>query len=124
MNIRFDHCNINVIDLERSIKFYKEALGLEPVGEIHRPTYDIVYLGYADQQFRLELTHLHDHPQPYELGENESHIAFRAGEGEYDKLHDLHSRMGCICFENPEVGIYFIEDPDGYWLEIIPTRMK
>jgi lactoylglutathione lyase len=30
--------------------------------------------------------------------------------------------MGCICFENPSMGIYFLEDPDGYWIEIIPTR--
>ena len=33
-----------------------------------------------------------------------------------------HEEMGCICFENPEMGIYFITDPDGYWLEIVPVR--
>jgi len=32
--------------------------------------------------------------------------------------------MGCICFENHGMGIYFIEDPDGYWIEIIPDRTK
>ena len=30
--------------------------------------------------------------------------------------------MGCICFENPAMGIYFVTDPDGYWIEIIPAR--
>ena len=30
--------------------------------------------------------------------------------------------MGCICFENPAMGIYFIEDPDGYWVEILPAE--
>lgn len=30
--------------------------------------------------------------------------------------------MGCICFENPAMGIYFIADPDGYWLEIVPRK--
>ena len=30
--------------------------------------------------------------------------------------------MGCICFENPAMGIYFISDPDGYWVEIIPAK--
>jgi lactoylglutathione lyase len=30
--------------------------------------------------------------------------------------------MGCVCYENPAMGIYFIEDPDGYWIEIIPKR--
>ena len=37
-----------------------------------------------------------------------------------DAAHELHKKMGCICFENPAMGIYFINDPDGYWIEIIP----
>ena len=36
--------------------------------------------------------------------------------------HELHTQMNCICYENPKMGIYFIADPDGYWLEIVPTR--
>ena len=36
--------------------------------------------------------------------------------------HKLHEEMGCICYENPAMGIYFIEDPDGYWLEIVPEK--
>ena len=40
----------------------------------------------------------------------------------YEKAHKLHKEMGCICFENPAMGIYFITDPDGYWLEILPRR--
>lgn len=34
-----------------------------------------------------------------------------------------HQQMGCICFENQAMGIYFISDPDGYWVEVIPTKM-
>ena len=30
--------------------------------------------------------------------------------------------MGCIAFENPTMGIYFVTDPDGYWIEIVPKR--
>lgn len=30
--------------------------------------------------------------------------------------------MGCIAFENHDMGIYFITDPDGYWLEILPEK--
>ena len=41
---------------------------------------------------------------------------------DYDAAHKLHEEMGCICFENPEMGIYFITDPDGYWLEIISSK--
>jgi len=41
---------------------------------------------------------------------------------DFEAAHKKHEEMGCICFENPKMGIYFIEDPDGYWLEVIPTR--
>ena len=44
------------------------------------------------------------------------------GTDDYEALHKKHQEMGCICYENPGMGIYFIEDPDGYWLEIVPTR--
>ena len=70
--------------------------------------------------FQIELTWLKDHPQPYELGENESHIAFATDD--FEAAHRLHEEMGCICFENKEMGIYFIHDPDDYWLEVVPHR--
>lgn len=116
----FDHVNFNVTDLERSIKFYKEALGLEKVREINHPDGDfkIVFLGLPGEYFRLELTWLRDHPQAYELGENESHLAMRL-EGDYDAIREYHRQMGCICYENEEMGLYFIHDPDDYWIEIL-----
>ena len=68
----------------------------------------------------VELTWLRDHPQAYDIGEEEFHLAFRVDD--FAAAHALHSEMGCICFENDAMGIYFIQDPDGYWLEIVPTR--
>jgi len=119
----FNHVNINVTDLDRSMKFYKEALGLEKTGEINHPegAFKIVYLSRPGEQFRLELTLLRDHPQPYELGENESHLAMTV-EGDYDEIREYHRQMGCICFENHEMGLYFINDPDDYWIEILKTK--
>lgn len=116
----FDHVNFNVTDLERSMKFYKDALGLEKVREVNHPDgkFKIVFLSTPDQYFRLELTWLRDHPQPYELGENESHLAVRI-EGDYDEIREYHRQMGCICYENEEMGLYFIHDPDDYWIEIL-----
>ena len=70
--------------------------------------------------FRLELTWLRDHTEPYDLGEQEYHLAFVADD--FEAAHKKHSEMGVICFENPSMGIYFLEDPDGYWIEIIPPR--
>ena len=51
---------------------------------------------------------------------NKVHLAFCTGE--FDALHAKHEKMGCICYENPAMGIYFITDPDGYWLEIVPSK--
>ena len=68
----------------------------------------------------LLYTSLRDHPEPYDLGEGEFHIAFRTSA--FESAYALHSEMGCICFENKEMGLYFISDPDGYWIEILPER--
>ena len=118
----FSHFNFNVLDLEKSISFYKEALGLTPVDvkEAGDGSFRLVYLGDSMTDFRLELTWLRDRIEPYNLGECEFHLAFDTDE--YEKLHAHHKDMGCICFENPEMGIYFISDPDGYWIEIVPKK--
>ena len=119
---RFNHFNFNVLDMERSVKFYDETLGLKPVREKNAAdgSYKILFLGDGVSDFRLELTWLHDHTEPYDLGEQEYHLAFVADD--FEAAHKKHSEMGVICFENPSMGIYFLEDPDGYWIEIIPPR--
>lgn len=120
----FDHFNINVSNLERSIDFYEKALNLRKVGEIKHPDGEFIinYLEAPVGNFRLELTWLRDHDHSYELGENESHLAVRLDEEDYDKVHQYHKDLGCICFENPSMGIYFIHDPDDYWIEILREK--
>lgn len=119
----FDHVNFNVTDLERSIEFYRAALGLEKTGEINHPDglFKIVYLSREGEDFRLELTWLRDHEGNYDLGENESHLAMRV-EGDYEAIREYHRQMGCICYENEEMGLYFIHDPDDYWIEILKMK--
>lgn len=122
MNFQMCHENYNVSNLEASLEFYANALGLH---EKRRKTGDgfiIVYVGNETTDFELELTWLADHPQVYDLGECEFHLAFRTED--FEAAHALHEKMGCICFENPAMGIYFITDPDGYWLEIVPDRKE
>lgn len=120
--IRFNHFNFNVLDLQKSLNFYREALGLSPVREKNAEdgSFRLVYLGDGESDFSLELTWLRDRTQPYDLGELEYHLAFVTDR--FGELHERHERMGCICFENPGMGIYFIHDPDGYWIEIVPER--
>ena len=119
---RFTHFNFNVLDLERSLAFYREALGLVPVREKEASdgSFKLVYLGDGVSDFTLELTWLRDRSEPYDLGDEEFHLAFHTDD--FDAAHEKHAAMGCICFENPSMGIYFIEDPDGYWIEIIPRK--
>jgi lactoylglutathione lyase len=119
---RFNHFNFNVLDLERSLKFYDEALGLKPVREKSAAdgSFKLVFLGDGATAFQLELTWMAGRTEPYDLGEQEFHLAFDTED--MDAAHAKHAAMGCICFENPGMGIYFIQDPDGYWIEIIPKK--
>lgn len=122
MQFSFYHYNYNVFNLDKSIAFYKEALGLKEVRrkEASDGSFTLVYLGDGVTDFTLELTWLRDWEKPYNLGDNEVHLAFRVDD--YNVAYQKHKEMGCICYENPGMGIYFISDPDGYWLEICPTR--
>ena len=119
----FAHNNFNVLDLDKSLAFYKEALDLKELRRVTAPdgSFILVYLGdAAGSPYSLELTWLRDWDRPYNLGDNEFHLAFKVDD--FEAAHKLHEEMGCICFENEAMGIYFITDPDGYWLEIIPNR--
>ena len=120
--LRFYLFKFNVLDLERSLEFYRRALELEPVKEKTAAdgSFKLVFLGDGETGFTLELTWLRDRTQPYDLGEQEFHLAFLTDR--YDELYARHKQMGCVCFENPAMGIYFIEDPDGYWIEIVPAK--
>ena len=121
MKFSFAHNNINVKDLDKSLSFYKGALGLEEVDHIDGEdgSFKIVYLGDGTNPHRLELTLLRDWDRPYNLGDNEFHVAFYVDD--YEGALVKHKAMNCVAYENEAMGIYFIADPDGYWTEIIPA---
>ena len=121
MKFRFCHNNINVLNLEKSLEFYKEALGLVEVRRKNAEdgSFILVYLGDGVGSHTLELTWLRDWDRPYNLGDNEFHLALRVDD--FDGAYKLHKEMGCICYENKNMGIYFIADPDNYWIEILPS---
>ena len=124
MKFTFYHNNFNVLDLEKSVKFYQETLGLEVVREYEAEdgSFKLVFLGDGVGTHTLELTWLKEWDRPYNLGDNEMHLAFKVDdfEGAYEK----HKAMDCICYENKKMGLYFINDPDGYWIEIVPVHKK
>ena len=122
MKFLLAHTNINVLDLDKSLAFYQKALGMEVVRR-HKSaddSFELVFISDNASTHLLELTWLRDKNAPYELGDNETHIAFTVDD--FDAAYALHGEMGCICYENKAMGVYFIEDPDGYWLEIVPAK--
>ena len=120
MNFKMIHENYNVRSLQESMELYEKALGLTQHRrkEAEDGSFILVYLSNEQSDFELELTWVRDMDRPYNLGDCEFHLAFETDD--YDASHRLHEEMGCICYENPDMGIYFIKDPDGYWLEIVP----
>lgn len=122
MTFKMTHQNFNVFDMERSLKFYEEALGLTVQRRrlANDGSYEICFLGNEDNDFQLELTWMKEYDRPYDLGDCEFHLGFVTDD--FEAAHKKHEEMGCIVFENHNMGIYFITDPDGYWLEIVPPR--
>ncbi len=122
MRFVFAHNNINVLDLDQSLAFYKRALNLSEERRYEAPdgSFILIFLSDGETSHRLELTWLKGRREPYNLGDNEFHLAFKVDD--FAAAHALHEEMGCICFENKAMGIYFINDPDDYWLEIVPAK--
>ena len=119
MKAKFLHNNLNVFDSDKSIAFYKRALGLTEIRRKTAPdgSFILAFLGDGQTEHQLELTWLRDRKEPYNLGDNEIHIAFSVPDKA--EAYALHKEMGCICYENHDMDLYFIADPDGYWLEIL-----
>jgi lactoylglutathione lyase len=115
---KIEHANINVMDLEKSIEFYKKAFDMK-VERMHLPedgSFKLAFLKAPCGDFVLELTWLREVQEAYDLGSNESHLCFAADDFEKSRLR--HKEMECICYENQDMGVYFVVDPDGYWMEV------
>ena len=124
LDFRIDHVNINVADMDKSLAFYDKALGLKLTRKVTAQdgSFALAFISDEKSSFCIELTWLKDKKGAYELGDNETHIALCPSD--YDAAYKLHTQMGVVCYENKSMGLYFIEDPDGYWLEIFPERNK
>lgn len=122
MKFNFYHTSIAVLDLDKSIQFYQEALGFTEVRRIAADdgSYIFVFLNCEGSNAQLELAWYKDRKIPWNLGDTDTHLGFRADDFEAAKEH--HEKMNCICSVNEKLGVYFIKDPDGYKVEIVPTR--
>ncbi len=122
MKFKFCHNNFNVLNLEKSLEFYEKALGLNETKRkvAEDGSFILVFLGDGETTHNVELTWLRDWDRSYNLGDNEFHLALRVDD--FEGAYNLHKEMGCICYENKAMGIYFIADPDNYWIEILPAN--
>lgn len=118
------HRCLHVLDLEKSIAFYEKALGMTEIRRMgpEDGSWTNVFMGNATSGFQLELTWNRGRTEPYDNGGRDSHLAFTVDD--YEAARALHEEMGCICHVNEAMGLYFIEDPDGCWLEILPNKAE
>lgn len=121
MAFSFTHVNFNVLDLSRSMEFYARAFDFREKRRLEASGFTLVYLTDGASDFELEMTYLHERKEPYNLGEKEFHLALYTDD--YAAARAKHADMDIICYENAEMGIYFVEDPDGYWIEVLPKNM-
>jgi lactoylglutathione lyase len=122
MKAKMIHENLHVLDLDASLAFYRDALGLEKVRHVgpEDGSWSLSYLANDTTDFELELTWNNGRVEPYNNGSDDTHLAFEVDD--FEAAHALHEQMGCIVYENLDMGIYFIADPDGCWLEILPSK--
>lgn len=118
MKFNMYHGCIAVMNLDKTIEFYNKALGLKVIKRIDdKGHFRLAYLGTEGCQCQLEVIENTGKTEPYDLGDNEIHMGFMTDD--YDKSIKLHKEMGCFHHENSKYKLYFIEDPDGYMMEIL-----
>ena len=115
---KFDHNNLHVFDLQRSLKFYEEVLDLVEITRLETPSFIFVYLGdkyHSDHA--LELQWVRNRREPYKTGDGNVHLAFSSEN--FREAYERHKKMGCVYQEYTRYGIYWLRDPDGYLIEIL-----
>lgn len=127
MQYKFLHTCIRVLDLEKSVDFYKNTFGFK---ETERKDHSdeeegfiLVYMTNHEGNFELELTYNCDQKEPYDLGNGYSHLALTVDDLEASR--ERHIEMGYECTDlyglpgDEKPRFYFITDPDGYDIEIL-----
>lgn len=122
------HTMIRVSDLERSVKFYRDALELEIKDQYVFDGFSLTYLANKETGFELELTHNHDQSEPYDLGNGYGHLAVSVSdiESAHQRIKNLGIEAGDIkAFDHQQKHLatfFFITDPDGYKIEFLQRQ--
>ncbi len=127
--MRLLHTMLRVGDLDRSIEFYRNVLGMKLLRRKDYPDgkFTLAFVGYGDESANtvIELTYNWD-TDSYDLGEGYGHIAIEV-DNVYEAVDELRNRGGKVIREAGPMNagttiIAFIEDPDGYPIELIGRK--
>jgi lactoylglutathione lyase len=120
------HTMVRVLDLERSLRFYRDAFGLEEVHRLDFPTFALAYLRNGENDFEVELTVNKERKEPYAHGDGYGHIAVCV-----DDVASERERLGRLGFAPADIKefkdgagtlvarYFFVQDPDGYKIEVL-----
>lgn len=121
------HMMVRVLDEARSVTFYKTAFGLDIADRAEFDDFILIYLANDEAPFEVELTVNKGRTQAYDLGDGYGHIAFSVDDlkSERERLVTAGLSPGDIktmTHEGAAFGkFFFIEDPDGYKIEVLET---
>lgn len=125
---RMIHSMIRVLDEARSVAFYRSAFALEVASRFDFETFTLVYLRNAETEFELELTVNKGRTEPYGLGDGYGHLALSVDdlEAEHRRFQEIGLVPGLVKgFALPgggEARFFFIDDPDGYKIEVLQRQ--
>ncbi|MDR0403428.1 MAG: VOC family protein [Treponema sp.] len=120
MFFRQEFSCLYVSDMAKSLDFYEKALNLKVLRRKDAADREIAFIGNEESSHQTELVHMNGRTAPYDHGENSVYFAFRTDDIEAARAK--HVGMGCFDHDLPDFGVYFIRDPDGYLMEIMPVR--
>ena len=117
----FNHCCHYVSNMERSMKFYEDNFGMEKLNEINNERFQMVFIGFKSApDFFLELIKDKNKSGVYDLGDKSFHFAFFTDD--FDECYSGHNKSNIVVSKELEKCKYFVEDPDGYLIEILKKR--
>jgi lactoylglutathione lyase len=119
------HTMIRVLDLDRSLAFYRKAFGLEPVHTLDFPTFTLVYARNAENDFEIEFTLNKDRKEPYSHGDGYGHVAVCVDDVKKERERFVAADLAPGDIKEFKDGnqllarYFFVQDPDGYKIEVL-----